>query len=231
MRGFFLFVATFLFPGIAFTQKADTSQYFEGYVDYKTEFKSLMQGVSDNEVRERIGNTIRIYYGRKGFKWIFSDDAGYVRSYLITDLAANINYTWSDDNPDTIFSFNLGSEKRITTDSISEEGIGIVAGCTCRIVKFRCLLNYEHPEFSVPGTYQYYFCPELQLDPEPYKNVREMKWNEIISTYKSVAIRIDSQFENALSAIFTAISIHRENIDSNVFFIDTSKFIKPTFVD
>lgn len=224
----FLFIDTVL---AAPAQKADTAKYFEGYIDYKTEFTSLMKGISDNEVKVRVGSLLRIYYTEFAFKWVFLDETGHIISYETSDLNKNINYSWSNTNPDTIYTFNLSSEKRLETDSIIEEGMARINNCNCRVLNIYTKLKYENPVFSVPGHYKHFFCPDLKINPVPYKDLREMKWNEIIANQKSVAIKMISKFEGSVIGDFTAINIVHQKVDKSIFLIDKLKIIKPTFVD
>lgn len=230
MRTIFLFISV-IASFVSVAQIKNNGEYFEGFIDYSTEFKSQMQGVSDNEIRERIGNKLRIYFTKNNLKWVFTDESDYVRSYIITDLASNMEYSWSDDNPDTIYSFENSIERRIKTDSVAEAGIMKVLDCDCQVMKFWTSHAYEDLSFTQKVTSQYYFCPAYALDPEPYKNVKEMKWGEVISKQKSAALRIDTQFENTFTAKFIATSITREKPDKSIFTIDKSKVIKPTFVE
>ena len=226
-----LLLISFIVSFISAAQMKNNEEYIEGFIDYALEFKSQMQGVSDNEIRERIGSKLRIYFTENNLKWVFTDESDYVRSYIITDLGSNMEYSWSDDNPDTIYSFENSSERRIKTDSIVEEGIGKVLDCVCRVVKFWTSHAFEEFSSTQEVTSQYYFCPDYPLDPEPYKKVKEMKWGEVVSKQRSVALRIDTQFENLFAAKFIATSVTREKPDKSMFNIDKSKVIKPTFAE
>lgn len=212
-------------------QKKDTSDYFEGVIEYATKFNSQMPAVSNNELRERIGHIIKIYFRQDGFKWIFFDDLGYIKSYFFVDLNKNTHFEWTSSFPDTIYTTKLITTKRLSVDSISESNNKEILGCLCNGARITGYANYENPIYSIPTTYYYYFCPTFKINPDPYRNYNEMRWNEIINTYKSVALEIISEFKDGFTAIFTATKIQKLPVDKNIFDIDKTKIIKATFID
>ena len=213
------------------SQQKDTANYFEGYVEFKTEFKSLMPEVSDNELRDRIGHTLKIYYKEEYVKWIFSDDLGYIKSYLIMNGKESIRYDWSDDSPDTIYTYNLRDGKRTILDSMKNDGNQIVLGCNCETGKFFASNFYEGYNIPIPTVYKYSFCPAYRLNPEWTKNNNSMSWNKIVEKYKSIMLKIESYFEHSFSANFTATKVIIAKNDPSIFVIDKTKIIKPTFID
>ncbi len=231
MRKWILFLSlAILFKNVNSQQK-DTTSYFEGYIEYKTEFKSLMPGVSDNELRERIGHTLKIYYKEENVKWIFTDDLGYVKSYLIMNGKTNIRYDWTDDSPDTLYSIDLSNPKTTVLDSMKEKGAETVLGCNCQIGQFYASNYYEGLNFPIPTIYNYSFCSEYKLNPKWSENNQPMSWNKIMDKYKSVMLKIATEFGDSFTAIFTAIKVTQQKIDTNIFLLDKTKFVKPVFID
>ena len=53
-----LLLLTLFCSGLTIAQSTP-AKYFEGIVEYEIKTQSYMQGVSDNEIRERIGTTLR----------------------------------------------------------------------------------------------------------------------------------------------------------------------------
>jgi hypothetical protein len=231
MKKWILFLSLITLFKNSNSQQKDTTNYFEGYIEYKTEFKSLMQGVSDNELRDRIGHTLKIYYKEEKVKWIFTDDLGYVRSYLIMDGKTNIQYDWSSDSPDTLYSYNLSNPNRTVLDSMKDNGTEIVLSCKCQIGVFYASNYYENFDQPTPTLYNYSFCPDYKLNPKWSENNKSMSWDKIMAKYKSVPLKISTNFGTLFTANFTAININADKLDTNIFLIDKTKIIKPTFVN
>lgn len=216
----------------AWGQQKDTTTFFEGYIDYKTEFQSLMAGVSDNEIRDRVGEFLRIYYNESGdFKWVFSDNSGFVRSYQLILASKNKSYDWSDNNPDSLLVFDLRSSKRISIDNIEELGADTVIGCVCKVIKLNGAMTYENPLFSISTKFIYSFCPSLRVNPDRYTNFKEFRWDELTRKYGSIAVKMVSHFENSAIGIFTALSVTPVKVDPSIFSIDKTKIIKQTFTE
>jgi len=49
--------------------------------------------------------------------------------------------------------------------------------------------------------------------------------------YKSVMLKIVTDFGGSFTATFTATTVKREKIEATNFLIDNTKFIKHTFID
>jgi hypothetical protein len=213
-------------------QQTDTAGYFEGYIDFKNEYKSLIPGVSDNEFRDRFGEFLRIYYKDGNFKWVFTDNAGYTRSYQLTLQKTHTEYLWNDAFPDTLFTTDLSDVKRTLVDSIAEITPDTVLGCACSVVNISgsTAFNESYAE-SIPAFFTYYFCPFLRINPDHYEKFKNFRWNEITKKYRSVAIKMISQYGAYVIGTFTAIKINHGLISMTEFAIDRSKIIKPAFPD
>src|ERR1043165_2717787 len=119
MKKVLLFFVFILSISCIKAQKANTTQPFEGYIDYKNEYRSQMPGVTDEQMKIVFGENLRIYYSKDGsFKWIFTDSAGDARSYQTTIQKTHTQYLWYAFSPDTILSYDLSKTKRISIDTM-----------------------------------------------------------------------------------------------------------------
>jgi len=106
-----------------------------------------------------------------------------------------------------------------------------VLGCVCRTAFISGSNYYEESGTTYRSTHTYFFCPDLRINPELYKNFKELKWNEITKKYKSLAIKMQTIYGDYVSGTFTAIKIVREPVNMSEFTIDRSKIIKATYTD
>ncbi len=61
----------------SYSQIKVSEKLFEGTVEYAITTQSYMQGVSDNELRERIGNTLKLYF--KNGNYIYCPATTYIK--------------------------------------------------------------------------------------------------------------------------------------------------------
>jgi len=222
----FIIVAIISFLYTACKEKPDPN-FFEGYIDYKTEYKSLMPHVTDEQIKTEFGKSLRIYYKDGNTKWVFTGDKGELRSYQMSHQKINTEYTWNESAPDTIYSYDKAKEGSTHIDNYIDAGQDTVLDCICQVVKLIGTSFHGSPNGPVPSSFFYSFCPELRLNPDHYKYTKEFKWDELTKKYKSIAIKMISKFEHYVIGTFTAVKIKSTPVNMSEFTLDKSKIIKP----
>jgi hypothetical protein len=218
MKTLCLILVVVVCPLFVFSQSSSTKKYFEGIVEYEIKGESYMQGVSDNELRERIGASLRLYFKNGTYMREYVDGAGYTLRKLFYLKDKNMMYDYNPiASPDTVYVVDP-TEAAYVSYKI-EQG------------KPETVLNYKCPAAVISAKYcfppvqdtgnvimTYYFSPELPVDPEWHKDF--YVWKDVIKEYKSIAIKFIEDDPFFFKQTFTATRILWQPVPDEVFVID-----------
>jgi hypothetical protein len=196
-------------------QPASVSKYFEGIVEYEIKSESYMHGVSDNELRERFGATLRLYFKNGNYMREYVDGAGYTlrKAFYLKDK--NMMY---DHNiiasPDTLY--------------LMDPAEAIYESYKIKPGKLEKVLNYQCPSSVISARYffqdtgsvtmTYYFAPELTVNPEWHKDM--YVWKDVIKEHKSIAVKFIEDDPFFFKQTFTATKVLWQHIPDETFKID-----------
>jgi hypothetical protein len=215
MKTIFLIIAL-SFTSILFAQSKP--KYFEGVVEYDITHESYMPGVSNNEIRERIGAKMRLYFKNGTYMREYIDGAGYTLRKLFYLKEKNRVYDYNPIAiPDTIFF--LDAAKPVYTSFKIGPGLpDTVLGRQCA----SSVISAKYVEPALPDTgtviMTYYFASDLPVNPDWHKDV--YIWNDVIKKHKSIAIKFIEDDPMFLKQTFTAIKVSWEKVPDDVFAID-----------
>jgi hypothetical protein len=218
MRNLILILGAVFFSFSAKAQPGSAPKYFEGIVEYDIKGESYMQGVSDNELRERIGSTMRLYFKNGTYMREYVDGTGYTLRKLFYLKDKNLIY---DHNliasPDTLYF--MDPEEAVYKSYRIEPG------------KTEKILNYDCPSSVITARYFYSFLPdtatvvmtyffalELPVNPEWHKNM--YIWKDVIRQHKSIAVKFIEDDLFFFKQTFTATKVLWQPVPDEVFKID-----------
>ena len=218
MRNLIFSFSLIILSGITIAQSGSVSKYFEGIVEYEIKGESYMQGVSNNEIRERIGATMRLYFKDGNYMREYVDGAGYTlrKSFYLKDK--NMMY---DHNviasPDTLYL--MDPEEAIYNS------YKIESGKTEKVLNYECRSSvistkYFFPILSDTGsiTMTYYFASGLPVNPEWHKDI--YIWKDVIKEHKSIAVKFIEDDAFFFKQTFTATKVLWQPVPDETFKID-----------
>jgi hypothetical protein len=218
MKNYALLSLVILFAGFTHAQQTPPTKYFEGVVEYQIENKSYMKGVSDNEVRERNGDSLRVYFKNGNYMREYIDGGGYILRKMYYLLDKNMMYDYNlIDSPDTVYLID-------PTDSLYLS-YKIEPGNAEKILNRVCSSSvisakYYFPLIQDTGnvTMTYFFAQDLPVNPEWFKAM--YIWKDVINKHKSIAIKFIEDDPYFFKQTFTATRIMAQSVDDEMFKID-----------
>jgi hypothetical protein len=224
MKNFLSFLLLSFFPLILLAQPSRT-KYFEGIIEYDIKTESYMQGVSDNELRERIGATLRLYFKDGNYMREYIDGAGYTLHKLFYRKDKNMIYDFNPMmSPDSLYY-------TVATDSVYNS-FDIKPGQPEKILECDCpssVITAKYSASFLPDTgnitMTYFFCPQLPVDPAWHKDM--YIWNDIIKIHKSISIKFIEEDPLFLKQTYTATKITWQPVDDSLFYIDPKLILVP----
>lgn len=218
MKKILLFITLSIAAIPAFPQNDTAKKYFEGIIEYEIKSESHMPGVSDNEIRERNGSVMRLYFKDGTYVREYLDNAGFtlLKMFYKKDMG-NIYVHDLMLAPDTIF-FTSETKVFYTDYSIKPGKNETVLDCECSSWEIHA--RYTFPFMSDTGktVITYFFCPTLPVNPEWYKNM--YVWKDVVSKAKSIATKFIEDDEFTFKQTFTAKKILWQPLSDDIFKID-----------
>ncbi|MDT7830783.1 hypothetical protein RQM59_00235 [Flavobacteriaceae bacterium S356] len=176
---------------------------FEGIIKFKVELKDKTGEVSDQQMKEFIGDE-QIYYLKKdkyksvmngllrGTLFYNGNDTVYTKMNGTEALMYNL-VTTSEDEKVISYEFKHTEEK--------------VAGFECKLMLVK----------TNKTNYQYYYSDKVSINPEYYKNHHMNLWSFFMTkTNGGISLKVISESEEFKSTMI-AQSVKREEIDTVIF--------------
>jgi len=225
MKSLYILSAIVCIPVVASSQPISQVKYFEGIIEYDLTSKSYMQGVSDNEIRERVGSRIRFYFKDGNYMREYIDGAGFTIRKLFYRKDKNMMYDYNPIlAPDTLYYISAGNDS-ISSFKIQPGQNTKVLDCECPSSVITTTYMDSFLQDSVISTLTYFFCPALPVNPEWHKDI--YIWNEVIKTHKSIAIKFIEENPLYYQQTSTATAILWQSIDPAVLNIDPALILRP----
>lgn len=200
-----------------------TQKYFEGYVEYDVSYESYMPGVSDNELRERFGAKHRYYVKGNNYLREGRDENGYVLLQNFYIGKEKRIFDLSLFEPDTIYYQNI-TDTMFLAISFSEGDTEKILDCDCPSVNSEMLMASGAGQDTLLLKLSYFFCNKLPVNPEWYAGY--VYWHDIVSRYKSVAIKFIEEYAGLYKITYTAVEIHEEILPDETFRFERNKPMK-----
>lgn len=218
MRNLILIFIFILVSVATMGQTGTTPKYFEGVVDYEIKTESYMQGVSDNELRERIGATLRVYFKNGNYIREYVDGAGYTLRKMFYLKDQNMIYDHNPiGSPDTVYIIDP-AETIYTSYKIT-------AGATEKVLNYQCpsaVINAKYFFSFLPDTgnviMTYFFAQELPVNPDWHKNM--YIWKDVIKEHKSIAVKFIEDDPAFFKQTYTATKVSWQTVSDETFKID-----------
>jgi WD40 repeat protein len=203
---------------IVFAQPKSNNRYFEGVVEYDIKSESYMQGVSDNEIRERTGSTLKLFFKDGDYMREYIDGSGYTLRKYFYRKDKNMLYMYSPiSSPDTLYFSSSSDSIYLSYDITTGEKEKILDyDCPSSIITAKYVADFLPDTGTIKVTY--FFCNQLPVDPEWHKDV--YIWNDVIKIHKSIAIKFIEHDPLFFKQTFTATKITWQPIDESIFKID-----------
>ncbi len=211
-------VILFVLYGAAGFCQNTKGKYFEGIVDYEIKAESHMPGVSDNEVRERLGSKLRLHYKNGTYMREYIDGAGYTlnRTYYIRDK--NVMYMHNlMDAPDTLYMLS-GSDELFLNYAIRKGETERILGVDCPSMVITAKHISPYTADTTILSMIYYFSPDLPVDPAWSKDV--YIWKNVIPEYKSIATKFIEDDPMLAKQTFTAVKVTWQPVPDEIFKLD-----------
>jgi hypothetical protein len=201
---------------LAFAQSPP--KYFEGIVEYEIKAQSYMQGVSDNEIRERIGATLRLYFKNGSYMREYVDGAGYTlrKMFYLVDKKRMYDYN-PVGSPDTLY-FIDPAEPVFASYKIEPGETETILDRKCPSSVISAKYYFAPAQDTGNVIMTYYFASDLPVNPEWSKDT--YIWKEVINQHKSIAIKFIEDDSFFLKQTFTATKILWQPVPDEVFKID-----------
>jgi hypothetical protein len=218
MKGFSLLACGMILILNAFSQSKGKSKYFEGIVEYEIKTQSYLQGISDNELRERIGSSLRLYFKNGNYMREYLDGAGYTLRKVFFHKENNMMYDYYPlSSPDTLYLIDPSEETDLSF-TLEPGQTEKVLDCECpsTVIRTKYISNYLPDTGKAIMTY--YFCEQLPVDPEWHKNM--YIWKDVIKQHKSISVKFIEDDPAYLKQTYTATKIIWQEVPDAIFRID-----------
>ena len=205
-------------------QDSASQKYFEGTVEYLIKSESFMQGVSDNELRERTGATLKLYFKNGNYMREYIDGAGYTLKKYFYLSNKNMMYNYDPmAAPDTLYTIDP-SEAQYKSFTIEAGNTESVMSCDCpsAVIKARYYLPFLPDTGTVSMTY--YFCEKMPVNPDWFNGM--YIWKDVIKQHKSISIKFVEDDPFFYRQTFTATKIAWEPVPDEIFRIDPKLILK-----
>ena len=208
----------------SYSQLKVSEKLFEGTVEYAISTQSYMQGVSDNELRERIGNTLKVYFKDGNYMREYIDGAGFTIRKMFYSREKNMMYDYYPiQSPDTLYLIDP-TEEAYQSYTIEKGVSEKVLDCICPSVIIKAKYLSDFLPDTVHVTMTYFFCEQLPADPEWHNTL--YIWKDVIKLYKSISVKFIEEDTMYLKQTFTATAIKWEAIADDKFRIDPKLILK-----
>ena len=217
MKRFPAIMILLFFGTLTFGQKKP-DKYFEGVIEYEIKTKSHIPGVSDNEMRERMGAKLMLHYKNGTYMREYIDGAGYTlnRQYYFKDknimCMHNVMYA-----PDTLYTLDptekLFSDYTVTKGE-TEKILGV--DCPSAVISARFFSPYIGDTTTI--TMIYYFSYDLPVDPAWSRNV--YLWKDVIAEHHSIATKFIEDDPVISKQTFTAVKVTWQLVADEIFKLD-----------
>lgn len=218
MRSLLFLSFSIFFELSVHSQTNSSPKFFEGIVEYDIKNESFLQGVSDNELKVRMGSRLNLYFKNGSYMREYLDDAGYTMRKVFFHKDSNMVYDYYPlSNPDTLYAIDP-TEKTFESFSVEPGNSERVLNCDCPSVIIKA--RYTSPFLPDTGNLKltYYFCKELPVDPQWQKDI--YVWKDIIKEYKSIATKFIEDDPFFMKQTFTATKITWQEIPEKIFEIN-----------
>ena len=212
MKTSIITLIAFLLFAPAFSQK-----YFEGVVEYDITYESVSPDMPIDELKQAIGTQLKFYHKNGTYIREYINEKGSSIHKIMYLAADNKVYNINMPDPDTILFYNA-KEKLFEDYKIIKGPAENILGCTCpsRIISY----NYYEESFddTVGITLEYYFCHQLPVNPDYYKNYAI--WYELLKEEKSVALKFTEEWKGYFKVFYTAKKIDHVSLSEKIFELD-----------
>ncbi len=194
-----LFAISFLL--LQFTLQAQDN--FEGIIKFKVEFKDKTGEMSDENMKQFMGNEQTYYLKKEKYK---------------SELNGLLKMTTFYNGNDTLFMKTAMTKSLMYAKVTEEEEEKVIshkftditetiAGVKCKLVIVK----------TTKGTHKYYYSNDVRIDPKYYKNHKMGLWNYFMKiTNGGISIRSITDVEDSYSKI-EAVFIERKTLDDKIF--------------
>ena len=218
MRNLIFLFSLICLSTLVMAQSGSAPRYFEGIVEYEIKGESYMQGVSDNELRERIGATLRLYFKDGSYMREYIDGAGYTLRRLFYLKDKNMIYDYNPiSSPDTLYLIDPTEAVYLSykIDPGKTENV-LNYQCPSSVISVRYLFSFLPDTGSVTMTY--YFAKELPVNPEWHKDM--YIWKDVIKEHKSISLKFIEDDPFFFKQTFTATKVLWQPVPAETFKID-----------
>lgn len=198
-------------------------EYFEGFVEYEVVYQSFIPGVSDNEIKERLGAKHRYYVKGNNYMREGRDENDYVLYRNIYIGADKRTYDISLLQPDTVY-YNNVTDSAFLSVTISDGGTETILNCICPSSVADITYYSAYAADTAHMKLSYFFCDQFPVNPEWYSGYTY--WYDLVKKYKSVALKFIEESEELYKTIFTAIKINRVELSDEAFQFDRTMPMK-----
>jgi hypothetical protein len=212
MKKIFIILVTVTLYITGFSQK-----YFEGTVDYDITYAISNPGIPEDALKSYFGTKMTFSHKDGTYMREYFDENGkslrkYI--YLATD---NKLYVVDMNDTDTVYVSDA-AEKLTENYKIVKGPNETILGCNCP----SHVITYKYFEKAFRDTVntklEYYFCHDLPVNPEYYKNY--YIWYDVVKQEKSVAIKFTEDTEGFFMLTYTGKKINKIKVDDKVFEFD-----------
>jgi hypothetical protein len=199
-------------------QTGEIPKYFEGIVEYDIKGESYMQGISDNEVRERIGATMRLYFKNGSYMREYVDGAGYTLRKLFYLIDKNMIYDYDRiGSPDTLYMIDPAEALFLSYTIVPGKPEKVLNyQCSSSVITSKYFFSFLPDTGTVTVTY--YFAKELPVNPAWHKDM--YIWKDVIKEHKSIAVKFIEDDRFFFKQTFTATKVLWQAVPEETFAID-----------
>lgn len=189
---------------------AQPEKYFEGVITYESIYESSSDQVDAKALARELGTSTKFYF-KEGNYFQTSDDAEEVSMNLRS--VKDQRYYFGEKNNDTIRYVNFSTENETLVDqSLDDSIVYKIAGFDCK--KFQ--LKAKRIGGSNIMTRDYYYTPQLAINPEWFANTNNTHEYIKFQNIKSLPLKIVIDY-GVLKVTLTAIKIEHKKIETKIF--------------
>jgi hypothetical protein len=214
----FLSIVVMICPGvIAFCQEKH-GKYFEGVVEYEIKVESHMPGVSDNELREKLGSKLLLHFKNGNYIREYIDGAGFTLNKQYYLHEKNMMYMHNVFfAPDTLY-YQDAAEEQLISYKVEHGPDENILGVECHSAVISGQYVFPYTSDTMTSTLTYYFSPDLPVNPDWWAKM--YIWKDVIKDYKSIATKFIEDDPVIATQTYTAVKVTWQPVPGDIFKID-----------
>lgn len=195
---------------------AQSQEYFEGEVHFKTKYEPLLENISEELLVREFGDTLIGYVQENRYIMESNTSGASGGQTLLMLMDENLIY-FIQEKSDTIFAYPIDkSEDELLDIHKIKNETKTILGDVCPAL----ILNTKSKNPQSPFTVtlgRYYYNPKYKLNKKAYQNHNSGHWNSFVNESGAISVRNEVRREPIYKSVMEAFLILPKEIPNELF--------------